>query len=172
MNWRRAVVAALLVVPPLLLLARGFGTDPHALPSMLVGRPAPLFTLTSLEGAKLSLAELRGTPVVLNFWSSWCEPCKVEHALLQRTAEQLADRVRFLGVVYQDTPDNARGYLQERGSTYPNLLDPGALAAIDYGISGVPETFFIGADGKVAHKQVGLVSASILTDQLRLLGVQ
>src|SRR5207249_1192530 len=88
-------------------------------------------------------------------WSTWCVPCESEHDLLQQAAARWANQARFVGVVYQDSAEAVRDYLKENGSAYEQLLDDASRCAIDYGVAGVPETFFIDAHGVVRHKQVG-----------------
>lgn len=143
-----------LVLVLVAILFSGFGKDPRAVPSVLDGRVAPPWTLADFEGQHVSLDGLRGTPVVLNFWSTWCGPCKYEHPILQEAQARNPD-VRFLGVLYSDEPDKARRYLRGAGSAYPNLVDEGNRVAIDYGVAGVPETFFIDREGVIKHKFVG-----------------
>jgi cytochrome c biogenesis protein CcmG/thiol:disulfide interchange protein DsbE len=143
-----------IVVPLVALLGSGFGNDPRAVPSVLVGKPAPGFTLRDLNGTPVSLEALRGRPVVLNFWSTWCQPCRLEHPLLQDAARAWPD-VAFLGVVYNDEAEKCRRYLDKAGSAYPALIDPDGRVAIDYGVAGVPETFIVAPDGTIAHKHVG-----------------
>jgi cytochrome c biogenesis protein CcmG/thiol:disulfide interchange protein DsbE len=163
MNWRVAGIVALLVLPLLWVLGWGFGHDPHAVPSVLESRPAPAFTLQSLDGKSVSLAGLRGRPVVINFWASWCEPCAVEHGALQAMAKAYDGRVQFLGIVYQDTAENAAQYLKSQGNAFPQLLDPDTRVAIDYGIAGVPESFVIDAQGVIRKKFVGVLNPGDLS---------
>lgn len=155
----------LIVVPLLVLLASGFGTDPRAVPSMLEGQPAPAFRLQTLDGDSIALEDLQGRPVVLNFWSTWCQPCRIEHPELQRAARSWPD-VQFLGVIYNDEANKSRRYLAQAGSAYPSLIDDGGRTAIAYGVAGVPETFLIGPDGVVAHKHVGPISMARLRQLL------
>ncbi|MBI4545495.1 MAG: redoxin domain-containing protein [Gemmatimonadetes bacterium] len=165
MNWRRAILGALVAVPLLALFLFGLGRVPRAIPSPLPGRPAPLFALESLDrGDTVRLAGLRGQVVVLNFWASWCLACRDEHAALSAVAENYRDRgVRFFGLLYNDSPENGRRWIEEMGGqSYPSLIDPGSRTAIDYGLYGVPETFFITADGAVGHKQIGPVTVPLL----------
>src|SRR5688572_1161822 len=136
MNWKRAMIPALVVFPLLVLLASRFGSDPMSLPSVLVGKAAPGFELQTISGEKVSLASLRGTPVVLNFWSTWCIPCKHEHELLQQAAQRYGDKVKFFGVVYQDDPKAVETYLRTKTNLYPNLVDPNSEVAIAYGVGG------------------------------------
>lgn len=121
----------------------------------------------TLPGDSIALAELRGRVVVLNFWASWCLPCRQEHPVLERIDERYGPRgVTLLGVLYQDTPENGRGFMRRFGGDWPSVLDPGTRTAIEYGVWGVPETFFIGADGRVAHKEQGPVTWSVATTVL------
>lgn len=143
------------------LLASGFGTDPHALPSMLEGRQAPPFAGHTMQGEAVSLAGLAGTPVILNFWSTWCQPCRLEHPYLQDNARAFPD-VRFYGVLYGDDPTKAKKFLQHNDSAYPTILDPSGRIAIEYGVAGVPETFFIDRRGKILHKFSGPLPPDIL----------
>lgn len=117
---------------------------------------APPFTFTTFEGETITLADLRGKGVVLNFWASWCDPCREEAALLEQTWQQeQANGIVFLGLDYLDQEPAAKAYLEEYRVTYPNGPDLKSKAARDYGIKGVPETFFINAEGKIAYMVIG-----------------
>jgi cytochrome c biogenesis protein CcmG/thiol:disulfide interchange protein DsbE len=161
MNWRRALYGVLAAIPVIGLFAFGMTQDPKAIPSPLPGRLAPAFSM-QVMGRKdtVRLADMRGQVVVLNFWASWCLACRDEHEVLQEAAARYEPRgVRFYGVLYNDTPDNGQAYIRDMGGqVYPTLLDPRTRTAIDYGLYGVPETFFIAPNGRVAYKQVGPVS--------------
>lgn len=159
------VMGLVLVVPLVALLASGFGTNPREVPSVLVDQPAPGFTLVDLEGTTWSLDELEGKPVVLNFWSTWCLPCKQEHDLLQQAARMYPE-IQFLGVIYNDEPAKCRRYLQQKGTAYHHLIDPDGQVALDYGVAGVPETFVIDREGRIVHKQAGVFTARLVTDLL------
>jgi cytochrome c biogenesis protein CcmG/thiol:disulfide interchange protein DsbE len=118
--------------------------------------PAPEFTLTLFDGGQISLAELRGRPVVLNFWASWCDPCKDEAPLLEAAWRKYKDQgLMVIGVDYLDQEPAARAYLQEFQITYPNGPDLGSKIARRYFIRGVPETFFIGPDGQIKSFKEG-----------------
>lgn len=166
MNYRIALIAALIAVPLLVFLGLGFGRDPHAVPSMLVGKPAPLFELQDLHGETVSLSALRGRPVLINFWATWCYPCQAEHALLQETAVALAGRAHVLGIVYNDAASTVQAYLAQHGGVYPQLIDPNSRVAMDFGIAGVPESFIIDAQGVIVHKQAGVMRPEILHQTL------
>jgi cytochrome c biogenesis protein CcmG/thiol:disulfide interchange protein DsbE len=171
---RRVLLAGLAVIAPLVaVLFLNLGRNPHIIGSPLVGRAAPDFALSPLDGGEpVTLASQRGKPVVLNFWASWCVPCFEEHPLLVQAARQLGDRVRFYGIVYEDSEEQVRRFLARQGQAYPSLVDPGSRTAIAYGIFGVPETYFIDAEGRIAAKHVGPLDAASLAKYLRLLGVE
>lgn len=149
-------IAALGALVLVVVLYRAFGTNPHAVPFGLKGQPAPAFSLTDLRtGEPVTSDQLKGQPYVLNFWASWCSPCKQEHPVVEWAARTYGDRVRFFGVVFEDTPENARRDLERRATSYPQLLDPSSRMAVDYGTTGVPETYFIDASGVIVDKFVG-----------------
>ncbi len=156
MNWQVLGFGLAMIGALVFILSSGFGKDPHALPSVLEGRPAPAFELLDLAGEPVALEDLKGNPLVLNFWASWCGPCALEHPVLLEGARAYPEAV-FLGVVYGDTVEAAQTFLKNRGSGYPNLQDPEQRTAINYGVAGIPETFFIGRDGLVVHKVTGPV---------------
>ncbi len=160
-NWRILGPGLALVALLLAILASGFGNDPHALPSMLEGKPAPMFAQDTLTGQRVDLGKLKGTPVILNFWSTWCQPCRIEHPWLQENARAFPD-VQFYGVLYGDTEANALRYLKAHDSAYPTIVDPEGRLAIEYGVAGVPETFFIDRQGQIRHKVSGPVSPDVL----------
>jgi cytochrome c biogenesis protein CcmG, thiol:disulfide interchange protein DsbE len=117
---------------------------------------APPFTFTTFEGETISLEDLRGKGVVLNFWASWCAPCREEAALLEEAWRREQDNgVIFLGLDYLDQEPAAKAYLAEFDITYPNGPDLQSAAARRYGIKGVPETFFIDAEGKITDMVIG-----------------
>jgi cytochrome c biogenesis protein CcmG/thiol:disulfide interchange protein DsbE len=129
----------------------------------MVNRPAPDFTLTSFEGAKISLADLRGKPVVINFWASWCPPCKIEAPLIERVWRAYKNRGPvFLGVNIQDREEDALNYIREFDITYPNGPDPTGEISIDYGVSGLPVTFFVSKNGDIVRRWVGAIEKSVL----------
>lgn len=161
MNWKVLAAGAVIVAPLIWVLASGFGHDPHAIPTTTIGATAADFSLVSLDGEPVQLSKLKGKPVVLNFWSTWCGPCVHEHPLLQAAARARPDVV-FLGVLYGDEPARAREYLERAGHAYPTLVDESQRIIVDYGVAGVPETFFIAPDGVIKHKVSGAVSQAEL----------
>jgi cytochrome c biogenesis protein CcmG/thiol:disulfide interchange protein DsbE len=150
----------LAAVPVLAVLAYGFRTDPRAIPSPLVGRPATAFALQSYEGKAVSLESLRGQVILLNFWASWCFPaCYEEAPLLESTWRQYKERgLVVLGVDIQDTEAAAGRFIQQFGLSFPNAPDPKGKVSIDYGVYGVPETFVIDRRGRIREKQVGALT--------------
>jgi cytochrome c biogenesis protein CcmG/thiol:disulfide interchange protein DsbE len=158
---------ALVCAAFLSVLWGGFGRNPHEVPFMLLDKPAPDFTLPEVMGGPdVQLASLKGRPVVINFWASWCGPCKMEHPVLEWGAKQFGQQAQFLGVVFEDTQENAEGYLKRNGAAYPQLLDPRGATAVDYGAAGVPETYFIDAAGVIRHKHIGPISPPQLREQI------
>ena len=117
---------------------------------------------------RVGLDELRGTPVVLNFWASWCIPCRVEAPLLQRSwTEHGTEGVLFLGLNMQDARQDARDFVAEFDQTFPNVRDPDNATARAWGVSGLPETFFIRLDGRVVGHVIGVVSRQQLENGIQ-----
>ena len=170
MKRRRTLVAAVVLVPTLAvlaLLAYGFSREPRYLESPMLGRPAPPFSLVRFDGMRLRLEDLRGKVVFLNFWASWCPPCRAEAPALEATWQQLRDRdVVFVGVNTQDDEERARAFLKEFLITYPNGRDPGGRIAVDYGVWGLPETFFIGPDGRITYKHIGTLGPALIAAKI------
>ncbi|HWB89098.1 MAG TPA: TlpA disulfide reductase family protein [Acidimicrobiia bacterium] len=148
------------------VLASRFGTDPGLVASPLLGRPAPEFSLAPLDGGEeVTLADLRGDIVVVNFFASWCPECRAEHEALIATADAFADRgVTFVQIAYQESPPASISWLDEAGrsETTHYLADPGSRTAIAYGVFGIPETFFIDETGVVVGKIIGESDAFVL----------
>lgn len=140
----------------------------------LVGKPAPEFTLTSLDGTRVSLASLRGRPVVLNFWASWCGPCREEAPLFRElsTRQSAGQGLAVIGILFQETNEqNARDFIREYALAYPSLRDPGIQTGINYGVSGIPETFFIDREGVIRHVDRGGLTRERLNVGLKKIGV-
>ena len=152
-----ALVVGLVIVLFLGLLVWGLGKRAAGTvgDAPIHARPAPAFSVPLFEGGTFALGEARGTPVLINFWASWCIPCEDEAAALERASRRYGDRVRFIGVNVQDTDANARAFLRRFGVTYPNGRDASGEVAVEYGMSGVPETYFVDRNGALARKWQG-----------------
>jgi cytochrome c biogenesis protein CcmG/thiol:disulfide interchange protein DsbE len=164
MIWLLVVVGLILAFVAVL----AFGLRPQT-STVLQGRPAPNFELTTFqrgstgnsefEGQHFSLADMRGQVVVVNFWASWCVECDKEMALLEQAWHDYRDRgVWFIGVDYLDIDSEGLAYLDRYGITYPNGPDIGSRIYQDYQCTGVPETFFIDQEGIIQHVQIGPIT--------------
>lgn len=117
-----------------------------------VGDEAPAFEATLLDGSgTLALSDLAGKPVLINFWASWCVPCRDEAPLLKDAHERYGDEIAFLGVNIKDARDDALAFDEEFGLDYPDVRDEGSVIFSDFGLTGQPETFLLDADGKIAQ---------------------
>jgi cytochrome c biogenesis protein CcmG/thiol:disulfide interchange protein DsbE len=169
----RWVLVPLLVMPVSWLLFAGLGRDPGEIPSPLVGRHLPAFEATTMEGEAFSSDALAGRPALINVWASWCIPCVEEHPLLLATAEAYAGELSVVGIVYQDSVDGARVFLARYGDGgWPDLLDPSGRIAVDLGVTGPPETFFVDAAGIVRYRHVGPLNEQVLAEQLAAIGLE
>ena len=167
---RTVLLIGLMVTAPLVwILASGFGNDPHTIDSPLVGRKAPTFALRQLDGGQAVGLKGINQPAVVNFWATWCRPCVQEHGVLTAAASRYSGKVRFLGVVYEDTEERIRAFLKRSGAAYPTLIDEAGKTAIAYGVYGVPETFFIDAQGQILFKHAGPLNHQSIESYLRKL---
>ena len=142
-----------------LSLGHSGAVDQTGLAPAFRARPAPAFDLTGFDARPIRLADLHGQIVVLNFWASWCTPCRDEAPVLERASQTYRDRgVVFVGLATWDHELNARTFLRELPASYPNAPDASGETAIAYGIRGLPETIFVGRDGEIARKWVGPLS--------------
>jgi cytochrome c biogenesis protein CcmG/thiol:disulfide interchange protein DsbE len=140
--------------------------DPQILPSALIDKPAPPFDLATLNGGPdLALSRLRGQVVLVNFFASWCAPCRIEHPILMRLAAQ--DRVAMYGIDYKDRPEDAKRILAQLGDPYHAVgLDPDGTTGIDFGVYGVPETYVIDKTGRIRKRFVGPLTEDALQQEL------
>ena len=161
------------------LLAFGLFTDKNdrsEIGSPLIGKAMPAFTMPLFEryrndyGETFAFTEQEGQPMVVNFWASWCAPCLAEAPELQAASEQFGDEVLFVGVNTQDgNEENTQAFLDRFNLTFPNGRDEQSRVSVDYGIFGLPETFFINADGTLNYKHAGPLTPEILDEQTQAL---
>ena len=156
-------LTALVLVLLLLLAFAGCGDNQNddATKSL-----APDLFVYDESGSQMRLSQLKGKPVVLNFWASWCEPCKAEMSGFQEAYEKYGDQIHFMMVNMtdgeQETMETARGYIDDQGYTFPVYYDSSSLAAIFYGIQSIPATFFIDAEGYMVTYANTMISAEQL----------
>ena len=161
------VVGAVVGIPLIVFLALGFRHDPNVIASPLIGKPAPAFVLRDFDGGAIDFASLRGKPVVLNFWASWCQPCVAEHPLLVEAARRHAGEVHFVGVVPpEDTADAVARFTRRLGEWGPAYHDADGKVAIAYGVFKLPETYFVASDGTIVHKVAGPLDRRALEENL------
>jgi cytochrome c biogenesis protein CcmG, thiol:disulfide interchange protein DsbE len=155
-RWLLFAIPLALFLSLAVFLGLGLTRDPSTLPSALVGKPAPEFALPPLEGRDqhgFSRADLGGRPMLVNVFASWCVPCRIEHPVISRLAEQ---GVAVQGINYKDQPADATAWLAELGDPFQHLgADRNGRVGIDFGVYGVPETYVIDKDGRVAYRHVG-----------------
>ena len=169
--WRAAAVGAALAVilSGALVAARGLGRDPGLVRSALINKTAPAFRLQALGGGEIDSSTYLGDVVVVNFWASWCVPCREEAPELEAFAQQFSGRdVSVVGVAYNDDSAAAAAFRDRFGLSFPQAVDPTGRTAIDYGVFGVPETFVIDRRGIVMAKLMGAVDAATLTQVVRV----
>ncbi len=167
MRWWKLLVSIMAAAGFVALLAYGFTKDPRAIPTPLTGRPAPDFSLSLFDGRVVRLSDFRGKVVFLNFWASWCPPCRDEAPLLEQAWRGYkGQNILFLGVDIQDSEEAARTFLREFGISYMNGRDPTGRIAIDYGVYGIPETFFIDREGRITYKHIGALDGQTLVAKL------
>jgi cytochrome c biogenesis protein CcmG/thiol:disulfide interchange protein DsbE len=145
----------------------GLQRDPHILPSALLDRPAPEFDLPPLLDTKpgIARADLADGPMLVNFFASWCVPCRLEHPVLTKLA---GDGVALQGVAYKDKPEDARNWLQALGDPYRRIgQDRDGRTAIEFGVYGVPETYVIDRRGTIRYRQVGPITPADLDTKIK-----
>jgi cytochrome c biogenesis protein CcmG/thiol:disulfide interchange protein DsbE len=167
MPWRRLAITLLIIAPILALLAFGFTRDARYITSPLIAKPAAPFTITLFDGRKLTLDELRGKAIFLNFWASWCPPCRAEARELEAAWQKVKDKdMVFIGVALQDTDQNSLEFLKEFNVSYANGKDESGKIGVDYGTWGIPESFFIDPQGRITYKHVGGIRAALVLGKL------
>ncbi len=165
---------ALFLALALLFLIRLYSGDPSVIPSALIGRPAPQTKLPPIAGLDrdgvpvpgIDAADFQGNVTVVNVWASWCVPCRDEAPLLMRLGQDR--RVRLIGINYKDTVENARGFLARFGEPFAAAgFDESGRAGIEWGVYGVPESFVIGRNGRIAYKLIGPITPGNFESVLR-----
>jgi cytochrome c biogenesis protein CcmG/thiol:disulfide interchange protein DsbE len=145
----------------------GLFRDPREVPSPLIGKPAPAFSLAQLHRPeqRLATADMRGKVWMLNVWASWCVSCRVEHPLLVELAKQ--NLVPVIGLAYKDKPEDGLAWLASNGDPYTlSIVDRDGRVGIDFGVYGVPETFVIDKAGIIRYKQIGPLTADALAQRI------
>ncbi len=156
--WRYALPLGLFILI-VIALAVGLTLDPREVPSPLIGKPAPEFSLPRLKNPEklLSLQDLKGQVSLLNVWASWCVSCRVEHTQLLEIAESKG--VSVYGLNYKDKPEDALAWLQELGDPYTAIaVDQNGRTGIDFGVYGAPESYLIDQNGIIVYKKIGPVT--------------
>jgi cytochrome c biogenesis protein CcmG/thiol:disulfide interchange protein DsbE len=163
--WIAAGVIGIVVLGLLGYALIGVTSDPPQ-----IGNSVPDFQLTALDGSPMNLSEQRGHPVVVNFFASWCAPCREEATALEQTWRAYQDRgVQFFGIAYKDADSKAQAFLDEFDVSYPSTVDPSNRTARAYGLTGVPETFIIDQQGLLVRHFLGPVSQAQLSQELERL---
>jgi len=151
-RWRKVAVAAgIIAVVAVVFIVRQTLAAPAAI-GVAVGERAPNFTLKTLDGQTISLRSLRGKPVVINFWASWCGPCRAELPALEKIHQTYSGQVNVIGVdltVEETSPEGLRAFVESHGVTYPIGLDGTGRVAVEYAVSGIPTTYVLNGDGIV-----------------------
>ncbi len=176
---RRSIVIAAVAVPVLAFLAilawasftsgparGGLAVNDNTVELDAFGEAAPEFSLELMRGGGITSDELEGRVVMMDFWASWCQPCREEAPVLAKVYEEYRDRgVEFVGVNLWDNAGDAEVFLQQQDHEYPNGVDDGGRIAISYGVRGIPEKFFIDREGRIVRK----FSGPMTEDRLRLI---
>ena len=164
---KKALIPLLIFIVLVGFLAVGLSLNPRQIPSPLIDKPAPAFTLSALDAPeqKIAAQDLRGKVWILNVWASWCVACRIEHPLLVEFSK--TGTVPIYGLNYKDKRDDAIGWLAKFGNPYTrSLSDSDGLVGIDFGVYGVPETFVIDKTGVIRMKHIGPVTPEVLRDDI------
>jgi cytochrome c biogenesis protein CcmG/thiol:disulfide interchange protein DsbE len=161
-GWQIALVVGLLGL--LALFYQGLWGNPRLIPTVLIGTAAPNFTGPQVGSSEpLSLDQFRGKVVLLNFWASWCQECRLEHSNLLALNERFRQDPNFvmLGINYQDKEEDAQQYLRTFGTNFPHVRDIKGAVSFDYGVYGVPETFVVDQQGVIRCKTIGPIIGQV-----------
>ena len=161
-------------------LGKGLNLNPNSTGNALLNKDAKPFSVRLVQTSKMhkqlddrnfvTLEDFKGKPIILNFWASWCVSCRAEAHELESFARKYADKdVQVIGIAIHDTEESAEEFISRYGKSYTIAMDLDGKAGINYGVTGVPETFFIGADGLIKHKEAGPVTVSIMENKLPLI---
>lgn len=160
-------------------LGKGLRLDANSTGNALLNKDAKDFKVRLVQSSKMhgledrnfiQLSDFKGKPLVLNFWASWCVSCRTEAYELEAFAEKYAEQgVQVVGIAIQDTEESAKEFISRYGKTYTIAMDLDGKAGINYGVTGVPETFFIGPDGLIKYKEAGPVTMKIMESKLPLI---
>ncbi|MDI1310165.1 MAG: DsbE family thiol:disulfide interchange protein [Methylotenera sp.] len=164
---KRALIPLIIFLVVVGFLFKGLFLNPREVPSPLVGKPAPQFSLARLDAADATFSpkEMLDKVWLLNTWASWCAACKDEHPLLVELAK--SNFVPIIGLNYKDNNQDAQKWLDEAGNPYAiNAVDADGRVGIDYGVYGVPETYVIDKKGLIAYKQIGPITMEALRDKI------
>ena len=164
---KKALIPLGIFVVLVVFLAIGLTLDPKEVPSPLIDKPAPLFSAPRLHEPtqQFNSKDMLGKVWLLNVWASWCVPCHDEVPFLEQLSKD--KRIQLVGINYKDSPDNARRFLNRYGNPFVATgRDDNGRTSIDWGVYGVPETFLVGRDGKIAYKLVGPITADNLQSKL------
>jgi len=168
--WLYYVAIFVVAIVVLWVFAGRFGDDPRMVESPLIGQPLPELTLEYLEqDGSLNFADLKGRALVINFWASWCFPCRAEHPALNAAAAMYEDQgVHFIGISYQDRKEAAVGFLDEfgRGTNYSYVMDTDSRTIVELGVFGVPETYFVDKNGVIRGRHQGAVDPVVLAENI------
>ncbi len=173
LKWTLLILAVLIGGGAWTIVSRVAPEDaaPAGLPAApRTGFAAPDFTAQALDGSRVRLADLRGRPVVINFWATWCPPCKEELPHLQSAAAAYGPQVVFLGVDNAEPADTVGAFVRANGVSYTILTDPSAAIARLYQVNGLPTTFFVDRDGVIRDMMMGPLTPAVLQDKLISIG--
>ena len=163
----RVVLPLIVFSAMIVFLYLGLSRDPRLVPSPLIGKPAPEFSLSALRNGErdLTLAHLKGRPILLNVWATWCVACRAEHPFLMELARR--GEIDIFGVNYKDNRNQAIAWLKQLGDPYKaNIFDPEGLLALDLGVYGAPETFVLNSDGIITYKHIGPLTQDIWREHI------
>jgi len=145
-----------------------YASNPKEIPSALIQQKAKNFAFTTFEGRQLDLEAFRGKPIILNFWASWCVPCRQEAHILETAHRRFTPQgAAFIGIAINDKREDSLAFIKKYNKTYDLAPDDKlGTIALDYGVTGIPETFFINKEGIIQHKHLGLITADLLNEFL------